>query len=60
MFCALISANDKLETLLDKSAPAQKKIDAMNDIRKVADALETEVDDTLWPLPKYSEMLFVY
>jgi glutamine synthetase len=25
-----------------------------------ADALELLVDDQLWPLPKYREMLFVY
>ena len=27
---------------------------------KSADALEKEVDDELWPLPKYSEVLFIY
>ena len=32
----------------------------MNRVRAVADALEKEVDDELWPLPKYSEMLFIY
>ena len=33
---------------------------AMADLRKVVDALEREVDDARWPLPKYREMLFVY
>ncbi|MEQ1634500.1 MAG: glutamine synthetase type III, partial [Planctomycetota bacterium] len=28
-------------------------------VRETADALETMVDDALWPLPKYREMLFV-
>jgi len=32
---------------------------AMNDVREVADRLEKIVADDLWPLPKYSEMLFI-
>jgi glutamine synthetase len=31
----------------------------MNAVRDVADRLERIVPDDLWPLPKYSEMLFV-
>ena len=31
----------------------------MADVRKHADALESEVADELWPLPKYQEMLFI-
>lgn len=34
-------------------------IDLLEEIRKPADELETLVDDALWPLPKYTEMLFV-
>ncbi len=34
-------------------------IGAMNDVRDVADRLEKLVADDLWPLPKYSEMLFI-
>jgi glutamine synthetase len=34
-------------------------IPAMNGVREVADALEKVVTDDLWPLPKYSEILFV-
>jgi glutamine synthetase len=34
-------------------------IPAMNEVREVADRLEKIVADDLWPLPKYSEMLFV-
>jgi glutamine synthetase len=37
-----------------------KVIPAMNKVREAADALELIVDDQLWPLPKYREMLFVY
>jgi glutamine synthetase len=34
-------------------------IGAMEDVREVADRLEKIVADDLWPLPKYSEMLFI-
>jgi glutamine synthetase len=34
-------------------------IPAMDDVREVADRLEKLVPDDLWPLPKYSEMLFI-
>jgi glutamine synthetase len=34
-------------------------IPAMDDVREVADHLEGVVADRLWPLPKYSEMLFI-
>ena len=33
---------------------------AMQAVREVADQLELIIDDELWPLPKYREMLFVY
>jgi glutamine synthetase len=36
-----------------------KVIPAMDDVRDVADRLEGLVADDLWPLPKYSEMLFI-
>ena len=32
---------------------------AMAEVREVADKLEKVVADDLWPLPKYSEMLFI-
>lgn len=56
----LIAANNALEKLLAQNAPTEKTIAAMKDVRKVADKLEVEVDDDLWPLPKYSELLFIY
>ena len=34
-------------------------IPAMDAVRDVADRLERLVADDLWPLPKYSEMLFI-
>jgi glutamine synthetase len=36
-----------------------KVIPAMDGVRTVADRLERIVADDLWPLPKYSEMLFI-
>src|SRR5262245_30087417 len=35
-------------------------IPAQNELRDVADELETLVADDLWPLPKYRELLFQY
>ncbi len=37
-----------------------KIVPAMNDVRSRADALECLVDDELWPLPKYTELLFIH
>jgi glutamine synthetase len=34
-------------------------IPAMDAAREVADRLEKVVADDLWPLPKYSEVLFI-
>jgi glutamine synthetase len=34
-------------------------IPAMNGVREISDRLERLVADDLWPLPKYSEMLFI-
>jgi glutamine synthetase len=36
-----------------------KVIPAMDDVRALADKLEKIVADDLWPLPKYSEILFI-
>jgi glutamine synthetase len=35
-------------------------IPAQGALREVVDELETVVDDELWPLPKYRELLFQY
>jgi glutamine synthetase len=34
-------------------------VPAMEKVREVADQLEKVVPDTMWPLPKYSEILFI-
>ncbi len=38
----------------------QRVIPAMNEVRAIADELEVMVDDSLWPLPKFREMLYIY
>lgn len=38
----------------------EKVIPAMNAARHTADELEGLVDDALWPLPKFREMLYIY
>ncbi len=38
---------------------ADKLVDALNEVRIPADVLEGIIPDDLWPLPKYSEMLFI-
>lgn len=56
---ALILASDKLESALDDGEPGGI-IAALAGLRVVVDGLESLVDDSRWPLPKYREMLFVY
>ena len=59
----LLSAKDKSATI----HPAQKQADAFcnsvkplfNELRDHVDALEMLVDDEMWPLPKYREMMFL-
>jgi len=67
---ALKSALDSLEADLAKSNGTDAHhqgetfrnltIPAMLAVRKIADELEGMVEDDLWPLPKYREMLFQY
>jgi glutamine synthetase len=72
--CSLISSLDegvaKLEESVSKAgeitdvsgkAEYYRKyvIEAMSEVRKVADVLEAIVDAELWPLPTYAEMLFL-
>jgi glutamine synthetase len=36
-----------------------EQLAAMSEVREVADKLERIVADSYWPLPKYSEMMFI-
>jgi glutamine synthetase len=56
---AMLEECDALENALVNDDPAPI-IEAMNNMRKEADSLELLVDDRLWPLPKYRELLFIY
>ncbi|MBF0274255.1 MAG: glutamine synthetase III [Nitrospinae bacterium] len=58
---ALKKARDKhFEDLAEEASYfAATVIPAMNDVRDVVDALEGIVADDLWPLPNYTEMLFI-
>jgi glutamine synthetase len=38
----------------------QRIIPAMDEVRAAADDLEDTIDDSLWPLPKFREMLYIY
>jgi glutamine synthetase len=54
------NAHPHVEDLLDEAKYAQTTVvPAMAAVREVADKLERAVPDSLWPLPKYSEILFI-
>ena len=56
---SMVHENYKLEAAV-MAANAGKVLSCMKNLRKTADTLEELVNDEYWPLPKYSEMLFVY
>ena len=68
---ALITAVDTLKDVYEKAEQnhgslrehaayyRDSVIPAMQKVRESCDALEAMVDDRLWPLPKYREMLFL-
>ncbi|OQA88855.1 MAG: Glutamine synthetase [Lentisphaerae bacterium ADurb.Bin242] len=49
----------RLEKALSLRDGSAKIVDSMAALRKSVDFLEKNVDDELWPLPKYREMLFI-
>lgn len=66
----LIENVEKIEKLLNKAEKienepkkakflADKLVDFLEEARKPADDLELLLPDAIWPLPKYSEMLFI-
>ncbi len=65
------TAISKLEQILDKAKSLEdiekqaeeyckSVLPAMLELRKIADNLEENTEDSIWPLPKYREMLFIY
>ena len=54
------SAHPETEDVLEMAKYVQSSvIEAMAAVRAVADRLEKVVPDDTWPLPKYSEVLFI-
>ena len=62
----LIKETEKLRDAFEKSEKEHgafyrdKVVPAMQRVRECSDLLETLVDDDLWPLPKYREILFIH
>ncbi|MBQ0031571.1 MAG: glutamine synthetase type III, partial [bacterium] len=58
----LTATADSVARLEDavRNADPEAAIVEMSTLRKEVDALERQVSDEKWPLPKYREMLFVY
>jgi glutamine synthetase len=50
---------DEAEPIEHARYVQSRVIPAMEGVREIADRLERIVPDRLWPLPKYSEMLFI-
>ena len=59
LFSAMLRAERALESELrgNDSELIRGRLEAL---RVLVDRLEKLIDDSLWPLPKYREMLFVY
>jgi len=55
---ALCDASDALEEAL--KGKHEEILEAMHKLRLCVDVLEPRIDDAVWPLPKYREMLFLY
>ncbi|MCF7791318.1 MAG: glutamine synthetase III [Victivallales bacterium] len=47
-----------LEKIVESRDPEEIAV-ALANLRLTVDTIEREIDDKLWPLPKYSEMLFI-
>ncbi|MFT5733356.1 MAG: glutamine synthetase [Planctomycetota bacterium] len=56
---AVEAMEDCDEPIEHAKAMLDQVIPAMERLREVADLLEKEVDDDLWPLPKYRELMFI-
>lgn len=54
------SEGSAIETINKKAKfYANEVVDSFAEVRKVCDKLEELIDDQIWPLPKYREMLFL-
>jgi len=54
------ASHPEVDDVLDAARYVQTRVlPAMEAVREIADQLERIVPDSLWPLPKYSEILFI-
>ena len=56
----VLNATKSLEAEFEKKADIEKIKEKMAHLRKCVDKAEGIVEDSLWPLPKYRELLFIY
>lgn len=54
------SAGEEVDQYIMAKFYQEEVIPAMNEVRLIADELELIVDDALWPLPKFREMLYIH
>jgi glutamine synthetase len=54
----ILNGLKEAKVVLDESNYATQALPAMQTLRVTVDDLETMVDDDLWPMPTYTEMLF--
>ena len=59
LYGELTKAEAALEEVLPTGDPELIRARQV-ELRKLVDRLEKVVDDELWPLPKYRELLFIY
>lgn len=59
LITSLTASCNNLEEAV-KAMNTKKILSCMSELRESVDELEGLVSDEFWPLPKYSEMLFVY
>ena len=50
---------NSIEDLYQRAVAYHKIAEALNDLRRPIDKLEERVDNRIWPLPKYRELLFI-
>ena len=48
----------KNDCLLEATIWKDKVLKAMNELRDIVDTLETKVDEKIWPMPTYIDLLF--
>jgi len=70
LLCDMKKCINKLEDVIKKAQDTRGNahevakvwrddvLTAMNDLRKVADTIETKVDSKYWPMPTYADLLY--